>query len=340
MSQVKRLAAVRERTEDLERASLSTWATLSLETKGRDRHEDPDALRTTFQVDRDRIVGADAFRGLAGKTQTFVAVAGVRGVRVRLSHALEVAQVARTIARGLRLNEDLVEAIALGHDLGQPPFGAAGEEALSVLGDGVFRHNEQSLRVVELLEADGGGLNLTWEVRDGILNHTKASADPATLEGQVVREAVRIATLNYDLAAALDAGLVFRDALPAVVTNLLGDTPGRRITTAMVDVVQASLDQPDIGMSRPVADAHAALAEFVARHVHDRPAARDERNRAVHTLRSLLVYLLENPSTLPSGTDRQGDLEARVLDAVSGMTDSEALDAFARFFLPGSEPGR
>lgn len=336
MTLVKRLA-VRQRTEDLERASLSTWAALSAETKGRDRHEEPDALRTTFQVDRDRIVNTAAFGRLLGKTQTFVSAEGGRD-RVRLSHALEVSQVARTIARGLRLNEDLVEAVALGHDLGHTPFGPAGEEALSVFTDRPFRHAEQGLRVVERLERGGRGLNLTWEVRDGILHHPWDGAQPATLEGQVVRWASRVARLNHDVRDAVRGGVLAPDALPAEIGEVLGRTHSQRIATAVEDIVTTSLDEPDVRMSRRVSEGYAHFAEFVARSIHGRPAARSSYDRAVYTLRSLAVYYLENPGVLLADDVGDDPLVARVLDVVAGMTDEGALAAFAELFLPGRSP--
>lgn len=334
MMVVKRLDAVRERTEDLERASLSTWATLASETKGRDRHEEADRLRTAFQVDRDRILHANAFRRLTDKTQTFIASEG-GPYRVRLTHTLEVAQVAATIARALRLNEDLVEAIALGHDIGHTPFGHAGEEALSVFTDTPFRHSEQSLRVVECLEREGRGLNLTWEVRDGILNHPWSMPEPATPEGQVVRQANRIASLNHDLDDALRSGLLEPRHVPADVTGILGATHSRRIATMVEDVVAASLDQPEVRMSGAVHDAHLRLRDFVYERIYLRPAAAAERDRAIHTLRSLVVFYLENPGQLPAAIHAHEPRERRVVDFVAGMTDRDALAAFGRFFLPG-----
>lgn len=331
---MKRLDAVRERTEDLERASLSTWATLASETKGRDRYEEADRLRTAFQVDRDRIVHATAFRRLKDKTQVFIAAEG-EPYRVRLTHTLEVVQVAGTIARALRLNGDLVEAIALGHDLGHTPFGPAGEEALSTFTEEPFRHSEQSLRVVERLEGGGSGLNLTWEVRDGILNHSWSLPEPATPEGQVVRQADRIASANHDLDDALRAGILAPQEVPADVTGTLGATHSRRIATMVEDVVATSLDQPEVRMSQVVGDAYLRLHDFLSARVYLRPAATAERDRAVHTLRSLAVFLLENPGELPETAAPEEALETRVLDAVSGMTDSDALATFARLFLPG-----
>ncbi|HVM12995.1 MAG TPA: deoxyguanosinetriphosphate triphosphohydrolase [Egibacteraceae bacterium] len=333
MMLVKRLDAVRERTEDLERASLSTWATLASETKGRDRHEEADRLRTAFQVDRDRILHTSAFRRLKDKTQTFIAAEGGH-YRVRLTHTLEVAQVAGTIARALRLNEDLVEAIALGHDIGHTPFGHAGEEALSAFTETPFRHSEQSVRVVERLERGGRGLNLTWEVRDGILNHPWSMPEPATPEGQVVRQANRIASLNHDLDDAFRAGILAPRDVPADVTGILGPTHSRRIATMVGDVVATSLDQPEVRMSGLVHDAHLRLRDFVFRHVYLRPAAAAERDRAVHTLRSLAVFYLENPGELPAAAHADEPRDRRVVDFVSAMTDRDALATFRRLFLP------
>lgn len=337
MVTVKHLDAVRERTEDLERASLSTWATLASQSKGRDRFEEADRLRTAFQVDRDRITSTRAFRRLRGKTQVVIAVEGDHH-RDRLTHTLEVTQVARTIARGLRLNEDLVEAIALGHALGHTAFGDAGEEALSVFSAGPFRHNEQSVRVVEHLEHAGLGLNLTWEVRDGILNHTPAMPAPATAEGQVVRLADRVASLTHDLADGCAAGIVRAQDVPADVVGMLGTTTASRIDTAIRDVVSASLDQPDVRMSSPVTAAFDRLHAFLDTVLYRRPAASAERDRAIHTLRSLVVFYLENPARMPAWHHGEQPRATRVLDCVAGMTDIDALRTFAALFLPGRQP--
>lgn len=331
---MRRFDAVRERTEDLERASLSTWATLASESKGRDRYEDADRLRTAFQVDRDRIVHSKAFRRLKDKTQVFIAPEGDH-YRVRLTHTLEVSQIARTIARGLRLNEDLVEAIALGHDLGHTPFGHAGEEALSAFTEDPFRHNEQSLRVVERLERGARGLNLTWEVRDGIVNHPWSMPQPDTPEGQVVRLADRIAYLNHDLDDAFRAGILSPRDVPAEVSSVLGRTHSERITTMVTDVVETSLDQPDVRMTPAVEQAQQRLREFLFERVYLRPEGAAERDRAVHTLRSLAVFYLESPGDLPPEHGGDEPLETRVVDFIAGMTDRYALRTFARLFLPG-----
>src|SRR5438477_12812819 len=226
----------RERIEDIERRTLSERAVLSSETKGREREEPPHPLRTAFQRDRDRIVHSKAFRRLKHKTQVFIAPEGDH-YRVRLTHTLEVSQIARTAARAIGLNEDLTEAIALGHDLGHTPFGHLGEQALTPFLGRPFRHNEQSLRIVEHLEDDGAGLNLTWEVRDGIVNHTWAMPTPSSLEAQVVRFADRIAYVNHDVDDALRASIVTPGDLPGAALEVLGATHAERIDTLVADLV-------------------------------------------------------------------------------------------------------
>jgi dGTPase len=333
---VRQPSAVRQRTEDYERASLSTWATLAADTKGRERAEDPDPLRTVFQQDRDRILRSQAFARLADKTQSFLPVHDRRGTtrdRVRLMHALEVAEIARTIARALRLNEDLVEAIALGHDLGNAAFGPAGEEALSVFGDEAFRHHEQSVRVVEVLERGGAGLNLTWEVREGILHHPWTMPPPSTLEGQAVRIANRIAVVTSDLGAAVASEVVPADDVPSEA-GVLGSSPAEWVATFAADAVSSSLDSPQVVLSPHMESVHAALQDFLAARVHDRPAARARADRAIHCMRSLVVYLMEHPDGLPPAARAGDPREVRVIDEVAAMTDGRVLDEFARLFLP------
>jgi dGTPase len=327
-SGVKRLPAVRERTEELERASLSTWATLAVETKGRDNHEDPDPVRTAFQCDRDRIVHSAAFRRLKHKTYLPL---GDGHRRMRATHAMEVAQVARTIGRGLRLNEDLVEAIALGHDLGSTAFGDAGEEALSTFTPVPFRHEEQSLRVVERLENDGAGLNLTWEVRDGILNHSLDRLTAGTLEGQTVRIADSIVRVTYDLRDARRYGLV--GPLPDEVTASLGESSDAQLATLIHDVVAESVDQPELRMSPRTEEAHRTLTGVLTRGLETSPQIAAEHTRAMHCLSSLAVYYLQRPE-LTGATDDDDDV-TRMCDVVSSLTDSEALTRFGEFFLPG-----
>src|SRR5438105_1598674 len=239
------MSTPRDRIEGIERRTLSDRAVLSAESKGREHDEPPHPLRTAFQRDRDRIVHAKAFRRLKHKTQVFIAPEGDH-YRVRLTHTLEVSQIARTAARVLGLNEDLAEAIALGHDLGHTPFGHLGEQALTPFLGRPFRHNEQSLRIVEYLEDDGAGLNLTWEVRDGIVNHTWTMPTPSTLEAQVVRFADRIAYVNHDVDDAMRADIVTPAELPGAALEVLGATHAERIDTLVADLVATSDDRPEI----------------------------------------------------------------------------------------------
>ena len=332
---MKQSPLVRERTEELERASLSTWATLAAETKGRDRYEEPDRLRTTFQQDRDRILGCRAFRRLKDKSQTLTAPEG-RDKPVRMTHTLAVVAIARTVARALRLNEDLTEAIALGHDLGHTAFADAGEDALSAFTDTPFLHNEQGLRIVERIEGGGRGLNLTWEVRDGILHHTAGTPMPATLEGQTVRVADRIALAAGDLDDALDAGVVVEGDLPDLITRVLGATSARRLTSAVEDVVDASFVAAEVAMTPAAAAAFDALERFLAERVHGRAAIQAERGRAMHCLRSLVVFYVANPERLPAHHRGEGPGLDHVVDFVAGVTDAEAVSLFTRLFLPTS----
>lgn len=337
---VRQPSAVRQRTEDYERASLSTWATLAIDTKGRERPEEPDPLRTAFQQDRDRILRSRAFSRLASKTHCFIPVSDPYGNdrdRTRLAHTLEVAQVARTLARALRLNEDLVEAVALGHDLGAPPFASAGEEALAVFTDEPFRHQEQSIRVVEVLERGGAGLNLTWEVREGILNHAASMAPPSTLEGQAVRVATRIATVTGDLAAALDADVLGAGDLPTVVDGVLGDVQSAWIAAFVDDVVGASLDTPGVTLSPRMESIAAELTDFLVQRVHGRREARARGDRAVHCLRSLVVHHLADPAGLPPSPSDRDPVEVQAVDAVAALTDGRALAEFSRLFLPAGD---
>ena len=324
---MKRLPAVRERTEELERASLSTWATLAVETKGRDVYEEPDPLRTGFQLDRDRIIQSAAFRRLKHKTHVLL---GGGHRRMRMTHALEVAQIARTIGRGLRLNEDLIEAVALAHDVGNTAFGDAGEEALSSVSPISFLHEEQSLRLVERLEENGRGLNLTWEVRDGILNHRWDKTVPATLEGQAVRWADRISAATLDMRELCRAGLCDESDVPAVAVSALGESHDMRLAALISDVIATSTDQPELCMTPRVEEGMDALAAMRTRVLAAAPGVAAERNRAVHCLSSLAVYWSQNADQLPEDVDAV----AAVWDAVSAYTDGQALDEFTRRFLP------
>jgi dGTPase len=325
---------VRERTEEIERRVLSDRAALAAESKGREREEEPDVLRTAFQRDRDRIVHAKAFRRLKHKTQVFISPEGDH-YRVRLTHTLEVAQIARTVARALRLNEDLTEAIALGHDLGHTPFGHLGEEALTPFLGRPFRHNEQSLRVVDHLERDGRGLNLCWEVRDGIVNHTWSMPPPATLEGQVARFADRIAYVNHDLDDAIRAGLLSPDDVPTGVAATLGATHGERIDALVTDLVLGSEGSDRVALSPAVSAALDELRTFLFDRVYLRTEARTEQRKAIELVRSLFAYYLEHPEAIPPEVlDTPGDLATHVADHIAGMTDRYALRVYEQLFLP------
>jgi dGTPase len=324
----------RERTEQIERQTLSPRARFADATKGRDREEPQDALRTVYQRDRDRIVHAKAFRRLKHKTQVFLAPEGDH-YRVRLTHTLDVSQIARTAARALRLNEDLTEAIALGHDLGHTPFGHLGEQALTPFLGRPFRHSEQSLRIVEHLENDGEGLNLTWEVRDGILHHPWSMPPPSTLEAQVVRFADRIAYLNHDLDDAVRAEVLREAELPAEPLAVLGRTHSERINTLVTDLVRESEGRDEIRLSAPVFAALDGLRDFMFDQVYLREDARGDHEKAVKLIRDLFSYYLEHPEALPPEYDRApGDLPTRVADHIAGMTDRYAMRTYERLFLP------
>jgi dGTPase len=327
---------VRERTEQIEREVLSERAVLAAETKGRDRDEDPHPLRTAFQRDRDRLIHSKAFRRLKHKTQVFSAPEGDH-YRVRLTHTLETSQIARTIARALRLNEDLTESIALGHDLGHTPFGHLGEQALTSCLGRPFRHGEQSLRVVEFLENEGRGLNLTWEVRDGIVNHTWAMPMPATLEGQVVRFADRIAYVNHDVDDAIRADVLRHDELPRLVRDVLGDTHGERVDALVSDLVDRSEGTDAIGLSQPVLAALDRFREFMFERVYLRSDVRHEQDKAMALVRSLFEYYLDHPDAVPAEhLAAPGDFSTRVADYIAGMTDRFALRTYQQLFLPQS----
>ncbi len=324
----------RERTEQIERDTLSAHATLSSASKGRERPEEPDPLRTCFQRDRDRIVHSKSFRRLKHKTQVFLAPQGDH-YRVRLTHTLEVSQIARTAARALRLNEDLTEAIGLGHDLGHTPFGHLGEQALTPFLGRPFRHNEQSLRVVDYLEGDGEGLNLSWEVRDGILNHTWSMPAPSTPEAQTVRFADRIAYVNHDVDDAVRAGVLEPDELPADAIDVLGRTHGERVNTLVTDLVEASDGALDVRLSDRVFRAMDALRDFMFQRVYLREDARGEQDKAVSMLRSLFAHYLDRPDDVPAEYHRApGDLPTRIADYIAGMTDRYAVRTYEQLFLP------
>ncbi len=320
--------------EEREEEYLSSHAKQSVNSRGRRRPEEPDLIRTAFQRDRDRITHCKSFRRLKHKTQVFLAPEGDH-YRTRLTHTLEVAQVSRTIARALSFNEDLTEAIALGHDLGHTPFGHTGEDALKppVLAR-PFEHNMQSVRVVEELERDGRGLNLTWEVLDGIENHVEERT-PNTLEGKVVRLADRIAYINHDIDDAIRASIINENGLPAKPVNVLGNTGGKRINCMVNDLVEKSLDKNDIIMSSDVYRAMEELKSFLFTNVYVGSQAKKEHERAIGLLQSLYKFYIENPDELPDEHANSSDeISIRVIDYIAGMTDRFALREYEKLFMP------
>jgi dGTPase len=298
---------------------------------------EPDSpLRTPFQRDRDRIVHSKSFRRLKHKTQVFVAPEGDH-YRTRLSHTLEACGIARTVARALELNEDLTEAIGLGHDLGHPPFGHAGEDTLDgclrrARPDGYFKHNEHSLRVVEVLERDGAGLNLTAPVRDGILNHT-GPVKPATLEGRIVRLVDRVAYINHDIDDAVRAGILRTEDLPAAEIELLGPTGSIRIDTLVADIVENSRGVDDILQSRDVGGAMLRLRKFMFDRVYLGETARSEHARVERTMTGLFDHYLANPEAIPA-LDPSADDAQRVTDYIAGMTDRYCIARFSDLAIP------
>ena len=317
--------AARERTEDIEAATLSSFACLARDSKGREVDDPEDDVRTCFSRDRDRIVHSKAFRRLAHKTQVFLAPEGDH-YRVRLTHTLEVVQVARTIARALRLNEDLVEAICLGHDLGHTPFGHLGEEVVGKFLPG-FRHNLQSVRIVEVLES----LNLTWEVRDGIANHTWSMPTmPGTLEGQIARYADRIAYLNHDIDDAVRAGILAESELPEETLSRLGRSHGVRIKTMVGDLVRGSEDSPEIRMSPDIFAAMKTTRDFLFDRVYIGRVGAETKRAVEQILGTLLEHHAAEP---PPGVS---DPRVAAVDYVSGMTDRFALRTFEK--VTGAPP--
>ena len=330
---------VREQLEQQEEQRLSPLAVRSAQSKGRERPLEPCPLRTDFQRDRDRIIHSKSFRRLKFKTQVFLAPEGDH-FRTRLTHTLEVAQVARTLARALRLNEDLTEAIALGHDLGHTPFGHIGERSLDELMPEGFRHNEQSRRCVEVLENDGAGLNLTWEVRDGILCHS-GQQFPATLEGQCVRRADRIAYLNHDLDDALRGGVLQPFELPADCLKVLGQTHGERINTMILDIVTNSQGKPFLTMSPLVQEAMDGLREFMFEKVYRDSWRKAEENRCDHVMKELFRYYSDHPGEMPEEFVLIGYREGTargVCDFLSCMTDRYAVRLYQKLFIPSAFP--
>lgn len=326
---------ITERIHEAEAARLIPEAMPAARSLGREEAEDPHPYRTVFMRDRDRILHTKAFRRLAHKTQVFLAPEGDH-YRVRLTHTLEVTQIARTIARALRLNEDLTEAICLGHDLGHTPFGHLGEEVLSKFLGHTFRHNEQSVRIVEHLEgrAERRGLNLTKEVRDGILNHTWTMPVPSTLEGQVARYADRIAYVNHDLDDAVRAGVLTTGDIPQETRGVLGETSSQRIDSMVSSLIRASESSGStIAMEDDIFGVLLSTRDFLFERVYQRPEVRPEQERAAALLEALCDHYAEHPDELPE--DSSEDVEIRLADYVAGMTDRFAIREYARV-MPGA----
>ena len=315
---------------------LGPYAARAENSRGRQRPQHTSALRTEYQRDRDRIIHCQSFRRLMNKTQVFLAPVGDH-YRTRLTHTLEVSQIARTMARALRLNEDLTEAAALGHDLGHTPFGHAGEVALRACYDPTFAHYRQSLRVVDRLENDGQGLNLTWEVRDAIVNHT-GSQLASTLEGVLIKYADRIAYINHDIDDACRAGILRPEDIPADLCRVLGNTHSARINTMVSAVVEASEGKPAISMTPEVQDATDRLRTFLFERVYTNPVAKGEETKAKELVKTLFGYYTEHPDRMPALYRRlmeEGEPVGRcVCDFISGMTDRYAIETYEELFVP------
>lgn len=329
---------IREELEKREYEYLSPYAAHSAESKGRDREEEPCDIRTIYQRDRDRILHCKSFRRLKHKTQVFLAPEGDH-YRTRLTHTLEVAQIARSIAKALRLNEELTEAIALGHDLGHTPFGHAGEKALNDVCSLGFKHYEQSVRVVEVLENNGRGLNLSKEVRDGIMNH-RTSGNPATLEGKVVRFSDKIAYINHDIDDAIRARILSEDSIPSEFTDILGSTTKKRLDTLIRDIVFNSAGKNDIIMSEQVQKAMNGLRSYMFEAVYRNPLAKGQEFKAEAMLKYLFENYKNNVDRLPKEyldlMEANGEpLERVICDYIAGMSDQYSVAKFEEEFVPG-----
>ena len=329
---------VKEELERQEHRKLNPLAAFSDESRGRPRYEEPreDDVRTCYQRDIDRIVHCKSFRRLMHKTQVFLQPEGDH-YRTRMTHTLEVARIARTIARALRLNEDLAEAIAFGHDLGHTPFGHAGEVALTEVMGKEFRHNEQSLRVVDDLEKDGMGLNLTYEVRMGILGHSMGSRLPETLEGQIVRYADQIAYINHDIDDAMRAGILTNRDIPREISDVLGESHRDRINTMVTNLIRHSLQNDTLGMDDEVYQTMQALRKFMFERVYKNPIAKGEESKARKILQQLYEYYIKHPEKLPPDFQPQLSFEGMeriVCDYIAGMSDKYAMYKYEELFIP------
>ena len=328
---------IREELERQEHRRLNPKAAFADQSKGRPRYEEPREgdVRTCYQRDTDRIVHSKAFRRLMHKTQVFLQPEGDH-YRTRMTQTLEVTRIARTITQALGLNEDLAEAIGMGHDLGHTPFGHAGEDALSRCLGKPFRHNEQSLRVVDFLERDGNGLNLTHEVRLGILGHT-GSYIPETLEGQIVRRSDQIAYVNHDIDDAIRAGILTDDDIPKAITDILGHTHRDRVNSLVCDMIHTSREAGAIMLSPNVDKALKDLRSFMFDRVYRNPVAKGEESKAKDMLQRLYEYYITHPEALPEDFQPQlsfDGMERTVCDYVAGMTDNYAVDKYTEIFIP------
>ena len=327
---------VRENLEQWEKEYLSEYACHSVDSKGRSREEEQCDIRTVFQRDRDRIIHCKSFRRLKDKTQVFLTPEGDH-YRTRLTHTLEVSQNARTIAKALRLNEDLVEAIALGHDLGHTPFGHAGERALDRVCPLGFEHNAQSVRTVELFEKDGHGLNLTYEVKDGILNH-QTKGIPSTLEGKIVRFSDKIAYIHHDMDDAIRGGILKEEDIPKEIGDVIGYTCSQRLDHFIHDIVSTSHGKDYILMSEPVAEAMSKLRQFMFENVYTNPKAKGEEGKAEMLIEILYDYHMKHKDKLPKDmlalTEQGEPLERIVCDYISAMTDRFAIAKFEEIYMP------
>ncbi len=327
---------IREQLEQREKEYLSPYAAFSSESKGRLHPEEQCDLRPVFQRDRDRILHSKSFRRLKDKTQVFLTPDGDH-YRTRLTHTLEVSQNARTIAKALRLNEDLTEAIALGHDLGHTPFGHAGERALNRCCPLGFRHNEQSLRIVDILEKDGQGLNLTAEVRDGILNH-RTNGKPITLEGQIVRLSDKIAYIHHDMDDAIRAHILREEDIPRPLSEKLGDTCNKRLDYFIHDIIINSLDKDEVVMSPQAEQGMEDLRAFMFEHVYRNPKAKSEEGKAEQLIETLYTHYCEHPEMLSDFLlqllDTGESKERLVCDYISSMTDRFAISTYEELYIP------
>ena len=327
------MSEIRMRALEYENQMLSPYAARCADTKGREKEENECPIRTAYQRDRDRIIHSNSFRRLKHKTQVFLMPEGAH-YRTRLTHTLEVSQIARTIAGALRLNEDLTEAIALGHDLGHTPFGHAGERALNAVYSGGFKHYEQSLRVVDKLEKEGKGLNLTFEVRDGILCHTRGD-EAKTLEGRIVKLSDRIAYINHDIDDAIRGGVMTEEDIPLEIREILGFSKSQRINTLVLSAINNTADE--LRIQDDVKKAFDDLHDFMFANVYTNPVCKSEETKAIALIQKLYDYFSQRPEKLPDIYKKiaeQEGAERAACDYIAGMTDGYALSVYNNLFIP------